>query len=320
MGVFRHAGENAKRAEWKFSAKNGTFPITAMPRDSLSRYARDLERALERLRADRLRLHVPRRVELRRRRPGAHFHPAPELFFQTGGGTDFDCPADRFRLGTGDVCVMPRGVPHAETPRDARTPYGILVCMLTRDGLFLNRGRADAARRIHGYDVAFLPGARARDAFRYLDDVSASEVVPAAHRHRYGLALVEAFLLCVLGEIARGGEAEPPTGSPLVREAENLARSHLSDPALSVARLAASLGCSADHLSRRFRAERGTTLVAWITDERLELAREMLADPRYNVSEVSWACGFAEPSYFIRVFRARTGFTPRTYRKTLAGT
>lgn len=286
-----------------------------MRRNSLALYARDLERALARLRANRLRLHVPRRVELRRRRPGASFHPTPELFIQTGGGTDFDCPADRFRLATGDVCLMPRGVPHAEVPRDLRTPYGIVVCMLARDGLFLNRGRADAERRIHSGDVAFLPGTRALDAFRLLDDAVAGDTLPVAHRRRYRLALVEAFLLRVLGEIAGGGEEVASTGgSPLVREAENLARSLLGDPALSVARLAANLGCSADYLSRRFRAERGLTLVSWITDERLELAREMLADPRYNVSEVSWACGYAEPSYFIRVFRARVGMTPRAFR------
>ncbi|NJN00127.1 MAG: helix-turn-helix domain-containing protein [Aquincola sp.] len=44
-----------------------------------------------------------------------------------------------------------------------------------------------------------------------------------------------------------------------------------------MARLARALGCSADYLSRRFHEERGVTLTAWITRERIYLAKDLLA-------------------------------------------
>ncbi|MDR0901972.1 MAG: helix-turn-helix domain-containing protein [Opitutaceae bacterium] len=279
-------------------------------------FKRDLTRVLRRLRADRLRVHIAPETGLWRPRPRSHFHPAPEFFVQTGGATEFECPGGKFRAGTGDVCVMPRGVPHAETPCDTRTAYGVLVCIYQRDRIFLHRGRADPARRIQGYGTMLVPGDRTRDALRYMDDMRGREHVPRAERRRYVNALVEVFLLTLLGELARPAPA-PQGDSPLVVEVEKLVHTQLANPELGIAALAKNLGCSPDHLSRCFHHERGTTLASWIQNERVLAARTLLKESRYNIAEVGWACGFATPSYFIRVFRARTGMTPRTFREQM---
>ena len=103
--------------------------------------------------------------------------------------------------------------------------------------------------------------------------------------------------------------------SSLVTEAEKLVSGEISHPDITVGSIAARLGCSPDHLTRRFRAERGMTMNVWISRERIQLARELLAQPGRNVAEIGWTCGFASPSYFIRVFRAHTGMTPKTWRQ-----
>ncbi len=281
-------------------------------------YERDLERVLARLRAGKVRVRVARAIELHRRRPRSHFHPTPELFLQTGGATEFECPGGRFMLAAGDLAVMPRGVPHAETPVDRRTPYGIAVCMQANDGFALHRGRAAAERTIQGWGTERFASARGRDAFRYLDDAAEADKVPAAHRRRFVCGLVEAFLVTLLGELHRPAVVSDAR-SPHVREAEKLARAMLADPELSVERLAASVGCATDTLSRQFHRERGVTLTTWIARERVALAKDLLADARYNVAEVGWACGFSAASYFIRVFRAHVGVTPRAWRLAAAG-
>ncbi|MBC8008654.1 MAG: helix-turn-helix transcriptional regulator, partial [Burkholderiales bacterium] len=76
--------------------------------------------------------------------------------------------------------------------------------------------------------------------------------------------------------------------------------------------------CTPDHLTRRFRQELGCTVVAWLSTERVALARRLLREGRYQVAEVAWACGFAQPSYFIRVFRAQTGVTPLAWKRAEA--
>ena len=296
-----------------FSAIYSKNPIMAKISEPLAMYERDLEAALVRLRAGKARVCVPQTVELHRKRPRSHFHPTPELFVQMGGATVFECPAETFTAATGDLVVMPRGVPHAETPVDRRTPYGVLVCIHGREGFALHRGRATAERAIQGWGTERLASARGREAFRYLDEVAEADKVASVHRGRFVAGLVDAFLVTLLSELHRPAVASDAR-SPFVREAEKLVRAMLADPELSVEGLAASAGCAADTLSRQFHKERGVTLTTWIARERVALAKELLADARYNVAEVGWACGFSAASYFIRIFRAHTGLTPRAWR------
>lgn len=280
-------------------------------------YPEALRRALARVR-DGGRVHVPPAVGLHRRQPRAHFHATPELFIQTGGASDFVCPGGAFRLRTGELALIPRGVPHAETPLSLRTAYGIVVCMHARDGFLLHRARAEDGT-IVGYATVHPASAPGRDAFAYLDAIAAAERVPAGDRPRYITALLEAFLLTILAELEQPSAGAHPA-SPLVAQAEMLARTRLADPTLAVATLARALRCSPDHLSRTFHRERGLTLSAWVTRERMGLARDLLATPHYNVSEVAWACGYTTPSYFIRVFQRAHGVTPRAYRRSRGAT
>jgi AraC-like DNA-binding protein len=277
--------------------------------------ARDLERVLVSLRGGRLKIRIAQQVGLFQRRIRSFFHATPELFIQTGGGTDFDCPGESFRLRTREVCMIPSGVPHAETPVNLRTPYGVLVCMHARDGFMIQRAAATAQREIVAVTTEHLSSPRGRAGFRYLDEMSSAAMIPEGYRRAFEQSLLEAFLITLLSELNRPSAADA-SRSPLVAEAEKLARTLLPDPQLSVARLARALGCSADYLSRRFHEERGITLTTWITGERMDIAKDLLADPQRNVAEICWASGFNTPSYFIRVFRQQTGTTPRAYRMT----
>jgi AraC-like DNA-binding protein len=275
--------------------------------------AKDLERVLGSLRAGCLKIRIPQQVGLFQRRPRSFFRDS--VVHTNRRWTDFECPGDSFRLRSGEVCVMPSGVPHAETPRNLQTPYGVLVCMHARDGFIIQRAASTAESEIVAVATEHLSSPRGRAGFRYLDELSTGAIVPEGYRCAFEQSLLEAFLITLLGELNRPSAADA-SRSPLVAEAEKLARTLLPDPELSVARLARALGCSADYLSRRFHEERGITLTAWITRERMDIAKDLLADPRRNVAEICWACGFNAPSYFIRVFRQQTGTTPRTYRVT----
>ncbi|MDP0498401.1 MAG: AraC family transcriptional regulator [Verrucomicrobiota bacterium JB024] len=285
---------------------------------SAQNYCKDLQRTLARLRSGKLQVRIPPRQELHRKRPNSHFHPNPELFIQTGGATDFDCAGQTFQLGTGEICVMPRGVPHAETPVDLDTPYSIIVCMNVQEGLYLMRARADASRRILGHDHIRLISTRGHDIFRYLDDISNLDHIPAKHRHAYTRALLEAFFITTCSELSQPAKLVARPGSPLVAEAEKFVHAHLSEPKLSVAGIALALNCTPDHLSRMFHRHRRLTLSTWIAQERIAQARSLLRSGTYNISEVGWACGFNEPSYFIRTFKRHVGMTPRQYRLSLA--
>lgn len=70
------------------------------------------------------------------------------------------------------------------------------------------------------------------------------------------------------------------------------------------------------HLCRKFKSQMGITIVDYITNTRIELAKEMLRGEReMPVSDISDACGFANVSYFCAVFKRSTGMSPLGYRK-----
>jgi AraC-like DNA-binding protein len=46
----------------------------------------------------------------------------------------------------------------------------------------------------------------------------------------------------------------------------------------------------------------------------MERAAHLLGDGSLSGKEVAWACGYANPSYFIRSFRRHHGSTPQAWR------
>lgn len=103
----------------------------------------------------------------------------------------------------------------------------------------------------------------------------------------------------------------------LLTSARGFIERHLRDRSLGPARVAAAVGVSERQLARYF-SDAGTTVSRYITERRLELARDILASPDHwglSVSEVTAAAGFTNPSHFGRVFRERFGITPLQWRK-----
>ena len=83
---------------------------------------------------------------------------------------------------------------------------------------------------------------------------------------------------------------------------------------LTLRELAAAACVSPSYLSRVFRKQYGCGPGAALELVRLERARTMLARSNLTVSQVASACGFADPLYFSRRFRAAHGVAPSAFR------
>jgi AraC-like DNA-binding protein len=94
-------------------------------------------------------------------------------------------------------------------------------------------------------------------------------------------------------------------------------RAGFADPAFSPAKVALKLGLSPRYLQDLLQ-ETGLGFTERVLELRLQKACAMLADPSYNgrkVSEIAYACGFNEASYFNRCFRRRFGASPTQFRQ-----
>jgi transcriptional regulator GlxA family with amidase domain len=123
-------------------------------------------------------------------------------------------------------------------------------------------------------------------------------------------------MLALLSRLRDGLDQNTPAatvGPPLLRRCEELIETHFARLDFSVEWLAANLGCSPDHLSRSFRRQHGQRLIEAMHDRRIAQARKLLRGSSLGVAEVAWACGYSRPSNFNRMFRERTGTTPRAF-------
>jgi AraC-like DNA-binding protein len=83
---------------------------------------------------------------------------------------------------------------------------------------------------------------------------------------------------------------------------------------LSNEEIATKVGMSPSSLRRVYKKASGTTIKAFILEERLRAARDLLAKTDKSISSISYDLGFNEPSYFSRLFKDRFGIPPQDYR------
>lgn len=86
---------------------------------------------------------------------------------------------------------------------------------------------------------------------------------------------------------------------------------------LSLRRLAEAACISRFHFARLFRARMGMSPMQYVRQERIAMARYLLArSDAPNLSRIAAALGFFDQSHFTRVFGRMTGQSPGHYART----
>lgn len=90
---------------------------------------------------------------------------------------------------------------------------------------------------------------------------------------------------------------------------------HYGNPMLSTKEISEYASLSASYACTIFKNETGQTLNQYLTEYRLNKARELLNDPRNTVSSVSTMVGYNDSNYFSKAFKKYTGISPTVYRE-----
>lgn len=124
-------------------------------------------------------------------------------------------------------------------------------------------------------------------------------------------------LRTICAALKEGQEKDNIKCSLLTKNILDYIRIHGADK-LFLSEVADHFHVSANYLSALIRKETGITFHDHIVNVKMEIARNMLADPRVLVEEVAYALGYSNYVSFYNVFKRKEHMTPTDYRNMLA--
>lgn len=91
--------------------------------------------------------------------------------------------------------------------------------------------------------------------------------------------------------------------------------SHLSDSEIGIVEMSEAAAVSRSSLNRKMKKMLGLTPAEFLRETRIKHAQRFLLESNKGVSEIAYACGFTDPKYFGKTFKAITGMSPSEYRQ-----
>lgn len=99
-----------------------------------------------------------------------------------------------------------------------------------------------------------------------------------------------------------------------VHQALLFIQEHYMENDLQLDRIAASTNMSTSYFCSVFKREMGVSCVDYLTDYRIQAAKELLRGTRYKIYEIAEMVGYSSQSYFNTAFKKRTGVSPAAFR------
>ena len=87
---------------------------------------------------------------------------------------------------------------------------------------------------------------------------------------------------------------------------------------ISLDSVSAILNLNSAYFSTLFKRTFGVNFLDYLTELRMEAAKDLLRDPLRSTAEVAGMVGYESANYFTRAFKKKVGMTPTDYRRAAA--
>ena len=107
-----------------------------------------------------------------------------------------------------------------------------------------------------------------------------------------------------------------PEDEELMRKLMEYIEKNLGNSDITIDDMAYAVAVSRSGLHRKMKHILGTSPMEFLREARIRKSIQMLKESNKPVSEIAYECGFSDPKYFSKCFKASTGKTPTEYKVT----
>lgn len=107
---------------------------------------------------------------------------------------------------------------------------------------------------------------------------------------------------------------KPGHGNPIIKKACDYVLQHI-DEDITLLNISDKLSLSKNYFCSLFKQETGYNFLEYVTTVKMEWAKRLLKEGNCKTYEVSDMLGYRESSYFSRLFRKHTDYSPAEYKK-----
>lgn len=242
-------------------------------------------------------------------------HGYAALAFYTRGRSRVEQNGE-WRVGEGDVLLVPAGEPHRMLEMSGPEYWGLAFCV----PCFAASGAAallDPFERVRdgASAVVHVPASRHVFLEGLFRELEAETREPRATGETLD-AIQRSLLTLILNEVERAaGPLEPrsvPRSSVVVDSLRFIERNCLRR--LTLEDVAAAVGRSPAYVTSALTQATGRSAGAWIVSGRMAEARRLLLHSDQRIDVVAERVGYADATHFIRMFRREHGATPAAWR------
>jgi len=247
-----------------------------------------------------------------------HWHPEFELLRVVSGSLVMQLDGVEIKGNAGDYFLITGGIVHSYTPYDCH--YECVVFDMT----FFVKEHSSRSQKL--FDIAYqnkilnsyypVKTQKETAVFNNIFDALATrnlgfELIVQGEFYRF-------FGLAFQNNLFSKDEKLPDHLRKMkqFKSAISFIQQHYSED-ITLDDIADSVHMNANYFCRFFKSFVHQTPVQYLNYYRIESSCEKLASTSLSITEVAFACGFNDVSYFIKVFKKYKGLTPTDYAKNL---
>lgn len=206
------------------------------------------------------------------------------------------------------------------------TVGGVTYPLERGDVIFVRRGASRERRPIENADYVSLNFfSDERYDFPVVFKNGLSEIIrpilrtmDAIHEYTAGVDDERFYLLlrCIIKQLETQLRVERE--HPLVFQIKSYIKKNLSEK-ITLAKISESTFFSPIHCENVFKRETGQSIIDYVLNERIRMAKVLLTEGSLSLTKISQTVGFSDYNYFSRVFKQRTGVSPKAYSARVSG-